>query len=129
MNRKQFYHRCLLAMLLASGLNVQAASPSLVDDELAIKPPPRSINDVTRMLSDYRQHDDLVRKLTAVADASAPASSERPDSSSAPMAVHTDLAMVEELRAVSLGDLDEAAAGLAAPQGVDLDRDLVARCQ
>lgn len=77
MNKKRFYHRCLLAMLLAGGLNVQAASPSLVDDELAIKPPPRSINDVTRMLSDYRQHDDLVRKLTAVADASAPASSER----------------------------------------------------
>ncbi len=68
MNRKQFYHRCLLAMLLASGLNVQAASPSLVDDELAIKPPPRSINDVTRMLSDYRQHDDLLRKLTETAD-------------------------------------------------------------
>lgn len=65
---KQFYHRCLPAMLLAAAVTAQSAAPSLAEDEAGIRVPPRSINDITRMLSDFRQNDDLVLRLTALAD-------------------------------------------------------------
>lgn len=69
MSNKRFYHCCLLAMLLAAGANFAAhALPAEDIDAAAVRPPPRSINDITRMLADYRQHDDLVRKQTAIAD-------------------------------------------------------------
>ena len=77
MNKNKFYHRCLLPMLLAGSLMAQAAPSPLGDDETAIKLPPRSINDITRMLSDYRQHDDLVRKLIEAADRAPPQTEER----------------------------------------------------
>lgn len=65
--------------LAAACLALSAAQATLATDsapvasdtllEQSIKVPPHSINDITRMLSDYRQHDDLVARLTAIADA------------------------------------------------------------
>lgn len=76
---ERFYHRCFAAMLLAAGLSLQAAEPVVEAgvDETAIRPPPRSINDITRMLADYRQNDDLLRKLRAVAETPVPQSADR----------------------------------------------------
>lgn len=76
MNTTGFNYRCLLAILLAGSLALPASAADPVD-ETAIRLPPRSINDIARMLDDYRQHDDLLRSLTATADASSPASDER----------------------------------------------------
>ena len=75
----RFYHRCFAAMLLAAGLGARAAEPvaEVGVDAAAIRLPPRSINDITRMLADYRQNDDLLRKLRAVAEAPVPQGEER----------------------------------------------------
>lgn len=72
MPRFKFYHRCPAVLLLAGLLNIAPGATAAVDSEIAVKLPPRSINDITRMLSDYRQHDDLVRQKTAAADAAPP---------------------------------------------------------
>lgn len=75
---KRFYHCCFAATLMAACLAAPAAFAAPDDAYAAsVRLPPRSINDITRMLDDYRQHDDLVRRLTAVADGSPPATSER----------------------------------------------------
>lgn len=76
---ERFYHRCFAAMLLAAALTARAATPVDEDavDATTIRPPPRSINDITRMLADYRQNDDLLRKLRAVAEAPVPQGDDR----------------------------------------------------
>lgn len=76
---ERFYHRCLIVTLLAVSLTAYAGEPpaNAEIDELAVRPPPRSINDITRMLADYRQHDDLVRQLRSVAEARPPETSDR----------------------------------------------------
>lgn len=65
-------------MLLAvvGTVRALAGEPEAVD-AAAIRVPPRSINDITRMLADYRQNDDLLRRLGATADAAPPATDER----------------------------------------------------
>ena len=76
---QRFYHCCFGVMLLAAGLTahgVESASDAAVD-EVAVRPPPRSINDIARMLADYRQHDDLLRKLRGLAEAPVPVSTDR----------------------------------------------------
>lgn len=74
---KRFYHRCLAVMLLGIGLPLWAVESTLVTEEGSFKVPPRSIKDVTRMLSDYRQNDDLLRKLTVQADMAPPATDDK----------------------------------------------------
>lgn len=75
MAKKQFYHCCLSIMLMA-GLAPAVAVQTIDAD--AVRPPPRSINDITRMLADYRQHDDLAGKLREMANATPPVTDERP---------------------------------------------------
>lgn len=71
---ERFYHCCGLLMLLLGTAAAGGAElrPEAAGDLMAIRPPPRSINDITRMLGDYRQQDDLVRRLRQVADAPEP---------------------------------------------------------
>lgn len=69
---KRFYHCCLFATLLATGTPLAGAVDDGELDPGLLRPPPRSINDITRMLADYRQQDDLVSRLRAVADAPPP---------------------------------------------------------
>ena len=68
-----------LTLLCAPVASAGTAPPQKSDElqEQAIKLPPRSINDITRMLSDYRQQDDLVTRLQGIADAPAPQGSDK----------------------------------------------------
>lgn len=80
---RPFYHCCFLALcLLGIGAMPGAISaatsvaPGSVAD-LPLKLPPRSINDITRMLDDYRQTPERIDALRAVADAPVPAGADR----------------------------------------------------
>ena len=75
MTKRGFYHRCLTGMLML-GLATQTLAADEAD-ALALKLPPRSINDITRMLQDHRQHEDLVGRLRSVADAAPPQTDDR----------------------------------------------------
>lgn len=83
MTMKRFYHRCFIALTLATLAvhPILAATPVTPNEresiDLGMKLPPRSINDITRMLSDYKQNDDLVKHLISIADANPPDSNER----------------------------------------------------
>jgi CHAT domain-containing protein len=69
----KFYHRSIPAMLLVFALS--AGADEIADesyDLAAAKLPPRSINDVTRMLVEHRQDDGLLRRLNETADAPDP---------------------------------------------------------
>lgn len=79
MLRDGFYHCCFAVMLLAGALDIRAAEPT-VDagvDETTIHLPPRSINDITRMLGDYKQNDDQLRKLRVMTESQAPKTEDR----------------------------------------------------
>lgn len=68
--RSRYRHLAVLCLALSATQAPLAAAPAPDEPlEQGIKVPPRSIKDITRMLSDYRQHDDLVARLTAIADA------------------------------------------------------------
>ena len=76
----KFYHSIFPVLLLVC--NVGAAAPSLAENDMALSEalpvvPPRSINDITRMLTHYKQRDDVLRNLLAVADAPEPVTDER----------------------------------------------------
>lgn len=81
MTRKRFYHRyfLVLSLLGISTLSIAANQAESLSEleQTSISLPPRSINDITRMLSDHKQHDDLVNKLITMADALAPDTTER----------------------------------------------------
>ena len=64
-------------MLGLSALAATEASAVIEMLESGIKIPPRSINDITRMLADYRQQDELIQKLKSIADAPAPSTQNR----------------------------------------------------
>lgn len=75
MTKRGFYHCCLTGMLML-GLAFQPVAGDEADT-LALKLPPRSINDITRMLQDHRQQEDLVARLRSVADAAPPQTEDR----------------------------------------------------
>ena len=76
--RSRYPHLAALCLALSVAQAPLAADPAQDEPlEQSIKVPPRSIKDITRMLSDYRQHDDLVARLTAIADAAPPADADR----------------------------------------------------
>ena len=80
MRFSKFYHSIFLVLLLVC--NVAAAVPSLAENDMALDEalpvvPPRSINDITRMLTHYKQHADVVQRLRATADALAPVGTDR----------------------------------------------------
>lgn len=75
---RRFYHCCWLLMLLLGPAPARAAEEAAADevDLTSLRPPPRSINDITRMLGDYRQNEDLVSRLRQLADAPDPPAGE-----------------------------------------------------
>lgn len=84
MNERRFYHpgRWRLAALLIAGLAWAgaawpAAEPKAIAPEAAVRPPPRSIDDVARLLEHYKPDPAAAARVVAEADAMPPATEDR----------------------------------------------------
>lgn len=67
---RRFYHWVFLCLLAPAALRAAGPSP-------AVTPPPRTIDDVTRLLDHYKPDPAIAEKLRAEADAAPPASGDR----------------------------------------------------
>lgn len=84
MNERRFYHpgRWRLAALLIAGLAWAgaarpAAEPKAAAPEAAVRPPPRSIDDIARLLDHYKPDPAAAARVVAEADATPPATEDR----------------------------------------------------
>lgn len=70
MHYPKFYHPIFPTLLLACAI-VSAAPSAPANDALPVVPP-RSINDITRMLAHYKPNEEVVEKFRQVADSPPP---------------------------------------------------------